>query len=82
MTLSHAISKRVISLCYEKNMTVYELSQKSGVPKSTIMDIISGRSKNPGVLSIEKLAAGFSLSIGEFWSDVIFSSRSDTYLHP
>ena len=82
MTLSHAISKRVISLCYEKNMTVYELSQKSGVPKSTIMDIISGRSKNPGVLSIEKLATGFSISMGEFWNHEIFNFHQDTYRHP
>ena len=79
MNLSQAISKRVILLCYEKNMTVYELSKKSGLPKTTIKDIISGRSKNPGVLSIEKLAIGFSISIGEFWSDKIFTFHSDTY---
>lgn len=74
MTLSQAISKRVILLCYEKNMTVYELSKKSGLPRTTIKDIISGRSKNPGVVSIEKLAIGFSISVGEFWSDNIFNS--------
>lgn len=79
MNLSQAISKRVILLCYEKNMTVYELSKKSGIPRTTIKDIISGRSKNPGVLSIEKLAIGFSISIGEFWSDKIFTFHSDTY---
>lgn len=75
MNLSQAISKRVISLCYEKDMTVYELSKKSGVPRTTIKDIISGRSKNPGVLSIEKLAIGFSVSLCEFWNDEVFTSR-------
>ena len=79
MNLSQAISKRVILLCYEKNMTVYELSKKSGLPRTTIKDIISGRSKNPGVLSIEKLAIGFSISVGEFWSDKIFTFPADTY---
>ena len=73
MNISQAISKRVILLCYEKDLTVYELSKKSGVPKTTIKDIISGRSKNPGVLSIEKLAAGFSISMGEFWNHEIFN---------
>ena len=63
MNISQAISKRVMLLCYEKDMTVYELSKKSGVPKTTIKDIISGRSKNPGVISIEKLAVGFSISV-------------------
>ena len=73
MNISQAISKRVILLCYEKDLTVYELSKKSGVPKTTIKDIISGRSKNPGVLSIEKLAKGFSISMGEFWNHEIFN---------
>ena len=54
-------------------MTVYELSKKSGVPKTTIKDIISGRSKNPGVISIEKLAVGFSISVGEFWNHELFT---------
>lgn len=75
MNISQAISKRILLLCYEKNITVYELSKKSGVPKTTIKDIISGRSKNPGILSIEKLAAGFSISIGEFWNHEIFTYR-------
>lgn len=73
MNISQAISKRILLLCYEKNITVYELSKKSGVPKTTIKDIISGRSKNPGILSIEKLATGFSISIGEFWNHELFS---------
>lgn len=81
MNISQAISKRVMLLCYEKNMTVYELSKKSGVPKTTIKDIISGRSKNPGIISIEKLAAGFSMSVGEFWNHELFT-HLDTYLHP
>ena len=63
MNISQAISKRVMLLCYEKDMTVYELSKRSGVPKTTIKDIISGRSKNPRIISIEKLANGFSMSI-------------------
>ena len=73
MNISQAISKRVILLCYEKGMTVYELSKKSAIPRTTIKDIISGRSKNPGVLSIEKLATGFSISVSEFWNHEIFT---------
>ena len=73
MNISQAISKRIILLCYEKNITIYELSKRSGVPKTTIKDIVSGRSKNPSVLSIEKLAIGFSISIGEFWNHELFS---------
>ena len=75
MNISQAISKRIILLCYEKNITIYELSKRSGVPKTTIKDIISGRSKNPSILSIEKLTIGFSISIGEFWNHEIFTYR-------
>ena len=75
MNISQAISKRVMLLCYEKDMTVYELSKRSGVPKTTIKDIISGRSKNPRIISIEKLANGFSMSISEFWNHELFTHR-------
>lgn len=80
MNISQAISKRVMLLCYEKDMTVYELSKRSGVPKTTIKDIISGRSKNPRIISIEKLANGFSMSISEFWNHELFI-HLDTYRH-
>ena len=85
MNISQAISKRVMLLCYEKDMTVYELSKRSGVPKTTIKDIISGRSKNPRIknpriISIEKLANGFSMSISEFWNHELFT-HLDTYRH-
>lgn len=81
MNISQAISKRVMLLCYEKDMTVYELSKRSGVPKTTIKDIISGRSKNPRIISIEKLANGFSMSISEFWNHELFT-HLDTCWHP
>ena len=80
MNISQAISKRVMLLCYEKDMTVYELSKRSGVPKTTIKDIISGRSKNPRIISIEKLDNGFSMSISEFWNHELFT-HLDTYRH-
>ena len=80
MNISQAISKRVMLLCYEKDMTVYELSKRSGVPKTTIKDIISGRSKNPRIISIEKLANGFSMPISEFWNHELFT-HLDTYRH-
>ena len=80
MNISQAISKRVMLLCYEKDMTVYELSKRSGVPKTTIKDIISGRSKNPRIISIEILANGFSMSISEVWNHVLFT-HLDTYRH-
>lgn len=66
MNISQAISKRVMLLCYEKDMTVYELSKKSGVPKTTIKDIISGRSKNPGVISIENSPSDFQFPLASF----------------
>ena len=81
MNISQAISKRVMLLCYERDMTVYELSKRSGVPKTTIKDIISGRSKNPRIISIEKLANGFSMSISEFLNHELFT-HLDTYRHP
>lgn len=40
MRLNEAVSRRLSELLEEKNMTQYQLYVKSGVPKSTIGNII------------------------------------------
>lgn len=41
MKLNEAVSKRLSELLDERNMTQYQLYMKSGVPKSTIGNIIN-----------------------------------------
>ena len=73
MELYEAIAQRILSLCIEKDMTIYQVAKKGGIPQSTRKDMVSGKSKNPGVQNLEKVALGFSLTFSEFMEDEIFS---------
>ena len=41
MKLNEAVSQRLTELLAEKNMTQYQLFLKSGVPKSTIGNVVN-----------------------------------------
>lgn len=46
----------------EKNLTVRQVSAITGLPKSTILDIVSGRT-SPRMETMEQLAAGLKVPI-------------------
>lgn len=45
MKLTKAISKRVINLLTERNMTQYELCKHGGVPSSILNDVVNTNKK-------------------------------------
>lgn len=62
--------KQINELCNEKNYDYITLSRKSGVPLSTILNIIKGNSKNPGIYTILKLCNGFEITPAEFFGKI------------
>lgn len=50
----------------EKNLTTRQVSILTGVPRSTISDILSGRS-SPRMKTMERLAAGLNVRITELY---------------
>ncbi|OGO88487.1 MAG: transcriptional regulator [Clostridiales bacterium GWF2_36_10] len=65
MTYSEAITKRILSLCKERNITVNKLSKLSGITQSTLENIIKGNSKNPGLRTLHRISQGFGITISE-----------------
>lgn len=61
------LAERINNLCRDKRMSYYLLSYKSGVPITTIMNIVHCTTKNPGVFTIFKLCDGFGISAREFF---------------
>ena len=61
------LSKRIISLCEERNMSYYSLAYKSSVPFTTILNIVNCSTKNPGVFTIIKICDGLGITIQEFF---------------
>lgn len=78
MDIHEAVTTRVKQLCEEKGWTTNELVRRSKVNQSTIAEIMSGRSKYPRIITIEKISKGFGISLSEFFDDEIFQDIDQT----
>jgi transcriptional regulator with XRE-family HTH domain len=62
------VKNRLLLLCEEKRMSIHKLATESGVAPSTIKNILYGKSKNPGIVTLKMLCDGFGISIVEFFN--------------
>lgn len=65
MTYSDAISKRLVFICDERNLTVNKLATLSGITQSTVQDLITGKTKNPKLKTLHKIAVGLNMTLSE-----------------
>ncbi len=72
MNAKEAVAKRIQMLCAERDMAVNELANICGVSPSTIYSMLNEKSKNPGIVSIQKICDGLEISVREFFDDAIF----------
>ena len=73
MQLNEAVSKRLTELLQEKHMTPYQLYIKSGVPKSTIGNILNCVYPSMKLRIIHEMCQGLGLSITEFFQSPLFN---------
>lgn len=74
MKIYEATVKRIRELCREKCMTEYMLIYQSGMPPSTVKSIMNGKSCNPGIVNIKKIAEGLGMNIREFYDSDMFDN--------
>ena len=60
------LAARILSLCEENSMSINSLAEKSGVPNSTIQNIIHGQSQNPRIETLLKIGRAFNMTPSEF----------------
>ena len=72
MQMNEAVSKRVAQLLTQYDMTQYQLSSKSGVPKSTISNLIKCSYDSVKLRIIHEICQGFQISITEFFCSPLF----------
>ncbi len=65
MTYSDAVIKRLTDLCTEKNITINKLATLSGITQSTVDNLIKGKTKNPKLKTLHKLAIGLDMTVSE-----------------
>ena len=65
----------------KNNWDYITISRESGVPLTTLMHIMKGTSKNPGIFTIQKLCNGFKITLEEFFqvNDTIEKSELHHY---
>ena len=63
-----AVASRLIRLCDEKKLTINKIANLSAVPPSTVKNILYGKSRNPGVVTLKMLCDGLGITLGEFFS--------------
>ena len=69
-----AVRDRILQLCEQRNISINRLAALSGLPPSSIKNILYGKSQNPKLLTINILCDGLGITLGEFFSTETFDS--------
>ena len=65
MTYSDAIIKRLSNLCSKRNITINKLATLSGITQSTEDNLMKGKTKNPKLKTLHRLAIGLNMTVSE-----------------
>ena len=67
------IVDRFIGLCRERNITINELANISGVTASTVYSMLDSSRKDVSIRTIKKLCDGLEITLGEFFTTEKFN---------
>ena len=69
-----AVRNRILQLCNERDITINALATISGLPPSSIKNILYGKSLNPKIVTIKMICDGLDITLGQFFSTAEFDS--------
>lgn len=72
MNTRTAVANRFQELCGKKNISINKLANLAAIPPSTLKNILYGKSRNPGIVTIKKLCDGLEITLGEFFGTAEF----------
>lgn len=72
LQLNEAVSKRVLELLQEQNMTQYQLFKRTGLPRATISSIVKCDYPSVKLRIIHEICQGFGIGIVEFFDSPLF----------
>ena len=79
LKLNQAVSKRLSELLQEKGMTQYQLYMRSGVPKSTIGNVINCSYDSVKLRVLHEMCQGLGVGLDVFFNSPLFE---ETNLEP
>ena len=68
------VKNRLLQLLGEKKMSIHKLATESAVPPSSIKNILYGKSRNPGIVTIKMLCDGFGITLIDFFNTEDFKN--------
>ncbi len=74
MGVKDAVAQRFSELCQERNMTMNELANISGVTPSTAYSMMDSNRRDVSIITIKKFCDGLEITLGEFFSTPEFNS--------
>ncbi len=72
MNAKEAVAARITELCDQHGISVNSWANKAGMSPSTIYCMLNEKSKNPGVVSLQKMCDGLDISLRDFFDSSIF----------
>lgn len=76
LKLNQAVSKRLSELLNERNKTQYQLYMKSGVPKSTIGNIINCSYDSVKLRVLHEICQGLGIGLDLFFASPLFQEEN------
>ena len=76
MQLNEAVSERLAELLNERGMTQYQLYMKSGVPKSTIGNLMNCAYPSMKLRIIHELCQGLEIGLSDFFAAPLFDDNN------
>lgn len=76
MQLNEAVSRRLSELMKNRNMSNYQLSMKTGLPKSTIGNLVNCTYDSVKLRVIHEICQGLEISISEFFASPLFEEEN------
>lgn len=65
MTYSDVIRQRLQELITARGITVNKLATLSGITQSTVENVVAGKTKNPKLKTLHRLACGLDMTVSE-----------------
>lgn len=75
MKLNEAVSQRLQELLQDKHITQYQLFLKSGVPKSTIGNIINCSYESVKLRVLHEICQALEINLSTFFDSPLFSEE-------
>lgn len=79
MKINEAISRKLLKICREKDLSINKLANICCLTQSTVQNLVEGNSSNPKLLTIVRICDGLGITLSEFFNDelIIGIDRED-----